>query len=83
MQQKNIDARTSRKNTGILRPDIAYTLNATGIAGRASALPYDVRKNHPYCAYRDLSFATPTMDYGDVNCRFHVRLSECIAAQCR
>lgn len=36
------------ESTGVLYSHVAYDLNATGIAGRASGLDYDVRKNHPY-----------------------------------
>jgi len=68
------------EHTGVLESQIAYDLNASGIAGRAAGLPYDVRQNHPYCAYDDLTFAKPHLHCGDVSCRFHVRLEECIAS---
>ena len=68
------------EHTGVLYAHTAYDLNATGIAGRASGLDYDVRKNHPYSAYDQFKFAAHHLDCGDVSCRFNVRLSEALSS---
>ncbi|HEX9059387.1 MAG TPA: NADH-quinone oxidoreductase subunit C [Clostridia bacterium] len=66
------------ENTGILKTDIARDLNATGPAGRAAGLKYDVRKSFPYAAYQKLEFKIPEHHNGDVNCRVNVKLEECL-----
>lgn len=68
------------ESTGVLYSHVAYDLNATGIAGRASGLDYDVRKNHPYSAYDSFKFATHNLDCGDVSCRFNIRLKEALTS---
>ena len=64
------------ENTGILSRDTARDLHATGPGGRASGLPYDVRKAYPYAAYPVLVFDVPCYSYGDVACRMNVKLDE-------
>lgn len=68
------------EHTGILHSQIAYDLNATGIAGRAAGIAFDVRKNHPYSSYNDFNFASHHLDCGDVSCRFNMRLEECLTS---
>src|SRR5450755_2571151 len=41
--------------TGILRPDKAKDLGIVGVAGRASGVDRDVRRDHPYAAYDTVS----------------------------
>ena len=65
------------ENTGILQSNIALDLNAVGPAGRASGMCHDVRKSHPYGAYKQLQFKMPRHSYGDVNCRMNVKIEEC------
>ena len=43
------------EQTGILRPDKARDLGIVGVGGRASGVDLDVRRDHPYAAYRSLS----------------------------
>jgi len=65
------------ENTGILKNKIAADLNAVGPGGRASGVPYDVRKAFPYAAYPSLEFAIPAQSDGDVSSRVKVKLAEC------
>lgn len=66
------------ENTGTLKKKTAIDLNATGPAGRASGVHYDVRKSFPYEAYSDMEFEISMHNNGDVNCRLNVKLEECL-----
>lgn len=65
------------ENTGILKNKIAADLNAVGPGGRASGIPYDVRKSLPYAAYASLDFHIPEQTDGDVSSRVKIKLAEC------
>ncbi len=65
------------ENTGILSNRIAVDLNASGPGGRASGIPYDVRKSFPYAAYGSLDFQVPVQNDGDVSSRVKVKVAEC------
>lgn len=65
------------ENTGILKYKTAADLNAVGPGGRASGIPYDVRKVFPYAAYSALEFQIPQQTDGDVSSRVKVKLEEC------
>jgi Ni,Fe-hydrogenase III large subunit/Ni,Fe-hydrogenase III component G len=75
-----IDASDSTRDrlehTGILPPAKARDLGVVGVAARASGIDLDVRRDHPYAAYRDLSFRTPVYEAGDVWSRMRVRIDE-------
>jgi Ni,Fe-hydrogenase III large subunit len=43
---------------------------------RASGIDIDVRRDHPFAAYGDLSFRVPVHDGGDVKARTLVRVEE-------
>ncbi len=62
--------------TGILRPDKARDLGIVGIAGRASGIDRDVRRDHPYAAYPEVSIDVPVYQEGDVLRRMQVRVDE-------
>jgi Ni,Fe-hydrogenase III large subunit len=64
------------ETTGILSYEAAKDLNIVGPGARASGVDRDVRRDHPYAAYRDLSFNVPVLRQGDVNARFQVRSEE-------
>jgi len=64
------------ETTGILSYEAAKDLNIVGPWARASGVDRDVRRDHPYAAYRDLSFNVPVLRQGDVNARFQVRSEE-------
>ncbi|HXQ27464.1 MAG TPA: NADH-quinone oxidoreductase subunit C [Candidatus Acidoferrales bacterium] len=64
------------EHTGILKPAIAKDLGTVGVAGRASGIDLDVRRDHPYAAYRRFSFRVPVYQVGDVWHRVRVRIDE-------
>ena len=64
------------EHTGILRPEIARDLGVVGVAGRASGIDLDVRRDHPYAAYSQFSFSVPVHQAGDVWHRLLVRIDE-------
>ncbi|HVR21666.1 MAG TPA: NADH-quinone oxidoreductase subunit D, partial [Polyangiaceae bacterium] len=75
------------ENVGIVSPADAISLGWTGPCLRASGVPYDVRKAHPYLKYGDVEFEVPVGATGDCFDRFMVRLEELkqsakILAQC-
>ncbi|MGZ4900289.1 MAG: hydrogenase large subunit [Candidatus Angelobacter sp.] len=64
------------EQTGILRPDKAKDLGIVGVAGRASGIDMDTRRDHPYAAYSRYSFRVPVYEAGDVWHRMQVRIEE-------
>jgi Ni,Fe-hydrogenase III large subunit/Ni,Fe-hydrogenase III component G len=62
--------------TGIVSSTTAATLGALGVAARASGLPFDLRRDRPSGAYRELEVGLVTASGGDVAARFHVRAQE-------
>jgi Ni,Fe-hydrogenase III large subunit len=64
------------ERTGILRPDKALMLGIVGVAGRASGVDLDIRRDHPYEAYGGLPFTVPVYQAGDVRRRLKVRIDE-------
>jgi Ni,Fe-hydrogenase III large subunit len=64
------------ETTGIVSPLDAYRLGITGIAGRASGIDRDYRRDHPHCAYPSLKVHVATRTEGDVLARLHVRIDE-------
>lgn len=75
-----IDASDSTRDrlerTGILHPDKAKDLGIVGVAGRASGVDRDVRRDHPYAAYDAIHLQVPLYQEGDVLRRVHVRMDE-------
>jgi Ni,Fe-hydrogenase III large subunit len=64
------------EHTGILKPQIAKDLGIVGVAGRASGIDLDVRRDHPYAAYSCYSFRVPVYRIGDVWHRMQIRIDE-------
>jgi Ni,Fe-hydrogenase III large subunit/Ni,Fe-hydrogenase III component G len=64
------------ERTGILQPEIAKALGIVGVAGRASGVNLDVRRDHPYAAYGHYPFRVPVYHAGDVLHRMQVRIDE-------
>ena len=62
--------------TGILHPEKARALGVVGVGGRASGVDLDVRRDHPYAAYENLSWRVPVYSEGDVLHRMQVRIDE-------
>jgi Ni,Fe-hydrogenase III large subunit len=64
------------EHTGILHPEKASALGIVGVGGRASGVDLDVRRDHPYAAYRRFPFRVPVYQAGDVWHRMLVRVEE-------
>ncbi len=62
--------------TGRLTTRTARDHGALGYVARASGIDVDVRRDHPFAAYGDLSFRVPVLDTGDVKARTLVRVEE-------
>jgi NADH-quinone oxidoreductase subunit D len=67
-------ARTKRM--GILTGQEAIDLGVTGPNLRASGVPFDVRKAHPYSIYNELEFDVITQEAGDSYARYLQRIAE-------
>ncbi|MDU5842640.1 MAG: NADH-quinone oxidoreductase subunit D, partial [Cutibacterium avidum] len=66
------------RTTGIGYADLStcMALGVTGPALRATGLPWDLRKNQPYCDYDTYDFDVATWDTCDCYGRFRIRLEE-------
>ncbi len=64
------------EGVGIMSAEDAVSLGWTGPTLRASGVPYDVRKAHPYMKYGEIDFEVPVGTRGDCYDRFVVRLEE-------
>jgi NADH-quinone oxidoreductase subunit D len=61
---------------GVLSGQEAISLGVSGPNLRASGVPFDVRKAHPYSIYDELEFDVITQDGGDVYSRYLQRVAE-------
>ena len=74
---KSSDSTRDRlERTGFLHPEKAAALGIVGVGGRASGIDLDVRRDHPYAAYANLSLHVPVYQEGDVLRRMQVRIDE-------
>lgn len=64
------------QGVGVLPKESALAYGCTGPVARASGIPYDVRKDHPYLVYDRFDFDVPIGEDGDNWDRFMVRLEE-------
>jgi NADH-quinone oxidoreductase subunit D len=64
------------KGLGVLDREMSLRLGMTGPNLRASGVPYDVRRAHPYSVYPELAFDVPTREEGDSYARYLLRLDE-------
>ena len=64
------------RGLGTLDREAAFRLCMTGPNIRASGVPLDMRRAHPYSVYPDLEFDIPTRQEGDCLARYLVRLDE-------
>src|SRR5207247_4154972 len=62
--------------TGRLTTRTARDHGVLGYVARASSIDADVRRDHPFAAYGDLSFRVPVFTSGDVKARTLVRVEE-------
>lgn len=63
-------------DVGILEPDYALSIGATGPTLRGSGINYDVRRAMPYSGYENYDFEVPLEDGCDVYARYCVRMRE-------
>jgi len=64
------------QGVGVMSAEDAISLGWTGPTLRASGVPYDVRKAHPYLRYGEVDFDVPVGEHGDCYDRFMVRIEE-------
>jgi NADH-quinone oxidoreductase subunit D len=64
------------ENVGVISAEDAISLGWTGPCLRATGVPYDVRKAHPYLKYGEVEFDVPVGSSSDSFDRFMVRLAE-------
>jgi NADH-quinone oxidoreductase subunit D len=67
---------TRTKGMGVLTGPEAIALGVTGPNLRASGVPFDVRKAHPYSIYDELEFEVITQEAGDSYARYLQRIAE-------
>ena len=64
------------QGVGVLEPDVALSLGASGAVLRASGVNWDLRKAQPYSGYETYDFNVPLGEHGDVYDRFMCRILE-------
>jgi Ni,Fe-hydrogenase III large subunit/Ni,Fe-hydrogenase III component G len=64
------------QGTGRLTPATAREMQVVGLAGRASGIDADARRDAPFAAYGELEVRVPAYDAGDVWARTMVRIDE-------
>ncbi|HEV7209430.1 MAG TPA: NADH-quinone oxidoreductase subunit D [Mycobacteriales bacterium] len=65
-----------QKQIGVLDTEGCLALGVTGPMLRASGLPWDLRKEQPYCGYETYDFDVITRPEGDCWARYEVKLDE-------
>jgi len=73
---QNEIVRVRAKGIGVLTPEMAINFSTSGPVLRASGVPYDVRRAHPYSIYDRFDFDIPAMPNGDVFDRYYQRILE-------
>jgi NADH-quinone oxidoreductase subunit D len=68
--------RERTEGVGIISPELARAMSATGPILRASGVPWDLRKSLPYLAYDKVDFDVIVGTVGDTFDRYAVRLNE-------
>ncbi len=74
--QASASTRDRLEGTGILSSETAKDLGVVGLAGRASGIDRDLRRDFPHAAYNQVKFTVPVYKEGDVLCRMQVRIDE-------
>ncbi len=64
------------KDVGALGADDALSYGWVGPCLRASGVPYDIRRDHPYSGYEQYDFDVPVGTAGDCYDRYLVRMEE-------
>jgi Ni,Fe-hydrogenase III large subunit len=68
------------ESTGVLKQEVARDFGVVGYVARASGIDIDVRRDHPYGAYRQRKIEPIVYHYGDVLARTRVRIDEVAAS---
>ena len=68
--------RQRTEGVGVLTPEQAVALSATGPLLRAAGVPWDLRRDMPYWFYDEVEFDVVVGTYGDAFDRYAVRLNE-------
>jgi NADH-quinone oxidoreductase subunit D len=64
------------RGLGVIDRDTALRMCLSGPPLRATGIPYDVRRAHPYSVYPELEFEIPTREEGDSYARYLLHLDE-------
>jgi NADH-quinone oxidoreductase subunit C/D len=64
------------EGVGVVSAEDAVDWGWAGPCLRASGVPYDVRKDHPYLGYESFDFKVPIANTGDTYARYLVRVEE-------
>jgi NADH-quinone oxidoreductase subunit D len=75
LNENEIFVRRNR-GLGVVDSETALRLCWTGPNLRASGLPFDIRRTHPYSVYPELDFDIPTRREGDSLARYLLRIDE-------
>jgi NADH-quinone oxidoreductase subunit D len=75
LNENEIFVRRTR-GVGVMDRAMALRYGVTGGNLRASGVPFDLRRAHPYSVYPELDFNIPTREEGDSLARYLVRVDE-------
>ncbi len=64
------------RGLGVIDREMAFSVGVTGPNLRASGVPWDLRRAHPYSVYPELDFDIPTRAEGDSLARYLLRTDE-------
>jgi len=64
------------QGVGVISGEEAVALGATGPILRAAGVPWDLRRDMPYCFYDQVDFDVVVGKYGDTFDRYAVRINE-------
>ena len=64
------------ETTGVLSEESAREHSVLGVVARASNIPRDTRRDHPFAAYGRFDLRVPVFKYGDVRARVRIRIEE-------
>jgi NADH-quinone oxidoreductase subunit D len=65
-----------QRGVGVLDAQACMALGTTGPMLRAAGIPWDLRKEMPYCGYEEYDFDVITRPEGDCWARYEVRIAE-------
>jgi NADH-quinone oxidoreductase subunit D len=75
LNENEIFVRRNR-DLGVIDPQTALRMCWTGPNLRATGVPFDIRRAHPYSVYPELDFDIPTRSEGDCLARYLLRVDE-------